>query len=468
MLKLNRNDPLDRMILKELDGTPVLFDEWLDAMDELADEPDCAQTLQERGLDHGTVLQEAQAYRMDFHARLAGRDLPVFDRFILCRQLADQAQAAPSLELLQIFCELLCDPGFLLDHKPEITSKGDREDAEEQTILQYLDFMEGRDKLLQILLRRGKLVGRFSRITKEKRSPTPVDCDTERKYEILQCFTALFNMPAKGTGDILLHNLTHYMRVAAASPRLKSIEPLLIFRLLTRRQSYMCSIPDLAVDLSALWRKDSNRMDGDNGRNFKQYRTNLQLFSGLCRIYERDRQVDLPLCWYGLDQVTVLGDFYRQEIAPEWTYSDREDEFPFPLTIEELVEKALFSCFERGSGDNILLTDSGISHKELLDFQYSDHPLTVSVLDKISDYMNSHAVDLANQFLQADPSGVKELCRAILEDASIRITVSAQELPLLLASINEGLMELQDYFANQYLIQAGQALTAGPLAETPE
>lgn len=468
MLKLNRNDPLDRMILKELDGTPVLFDEWLDAMDELADEPDCAQTLQERGLDHGTVLREAQAYRMDFHARLAGKDLPFFDRFTLCRQLADQAQAAPSLELLQIFCELLCDPGFLLDHEPEITSKGDREDAEEQTILQYLDFMEERDKLLQILLRRGKLAGRFSRITKEKRSPTPVDCDTERKYEILQCFTALFDMPAKGSGDILLYNLTHYMRVAAASPRLKSIEPLLIFRLLTRRQSYMCSIPDLAVDLSALWKKDSNRMDGDNGRNFKQYRTNLQLFSGLCRVYERDRQVDLPLCWYGLDQVTVLGDFYRQEIAAGWTYSDGEDEFPFPLTIEELVEKALFSCFERGSGDNILLTDSGISHKELLDFQYSDHPLTVSVLDKISDYMNSHAIDLANQFLQADPSGVKELCRAILEDAPVHTTVSAQELPLLLASINEGLMELQDYFANQYLIQAGQALTAGPLAETPE
>ena len=40
MLKLDRNDPLDRMLLKELSGNPVLFDEWLDAMDELADEPD--------------------------------------------------------------------------------------------------------------------------------------------------------------------------------------------------------------------------------------------------------------------------------------------------------------------------------------------------------------------------------------------------------------------------------------------
>lgn len=85
MLKLDRNDPLDRMLLKELSGNPVLFDEWLDAMDELADEPDCEQILRERGLDREAVLREAQKYRADFRARLAERELPVYDRFTLCR-----------------------------------------------------------------------------------------------------------------------------------------------------------------------------------------------------------------------------------------------------------------------------------------------------------------------------------------------------------------------------------------------
>lgn len=467
MLKLDRNDPLDRMVLRELGGNPVLFDEWLDAMDELAGEPGCEQILRDRGLDRETVLRDAQKYRKGFYARLEKLDISANDSFTLCCQLSEQARAEPSLELLRIFCELLCDPGFLRDHEPEITSRDDQADAEEQTILQYLCFMEDRSKLFQILLQRNELAGKFAEATKEKRSPKPVDCDTERKYEILQCFIELFDMPARGNGDILLHNLTHYIRVAAASPVLKSIEPLLIFRLLTRRQSYMCTTPDLTINLSALWKKDKNKVDVDNGRNFKQYRANLHLFQGLCRIYAKDEAVNLPLCWYGLDQITVLGDFYRQEIAVGWTYSDEEDKFSLPPTIEELVEDALFTCFRHGGGDNVLLADSGITSKELLDYQCSGHPFTASLLEQTSDYMNTHAVELTNQFLQADPSGVKELCRTILEDATAGAVISIQELPLLLASINEGLMELQDYFASQYLIQAGHALTDVALTKSP-
>ena len=40
MLRLDPTDPLDRMILRELGGNTVSFDEWLDAMEELEDEPD--------------------------------------------------------------------------------------------------------------------------------------------------------------------------------------------------------------------------------------------------------------------------------------------------------------------------------------------------------------------------------------------------------------------------------------------
>lgn len=457
MLMLDRSDPLDRMILQELSGTPVLFDEWLDAMDELADEPDCEQLLRERGLSWEAALRDAEAYRADFRARLEARGLPYDDRFALCRRIAEQAQAEPPDGLLKIYCELLSAPDFLLD----------KELDGEQMIWQFLHFAQERD-VLQIIRQQNQLAGKFARLVKEKRSPRPGDCDTRRNDEILQCFTALFDMPPKGKGDILLYNLAQYMRLAAGSPLLRSVEPLLIFRLLTRRRSYMCSIPDLSVDLSALWKRDKNRIDGDNGKNFKQCRANLQLFQGLCRIYARDADVDLPLCWYGLDRITVLGDFYRQEVSLGWTCADEEIEYPFPPTIEELVEDAMFSCFEHGGGDNILLEDSGISIKELWDFQCSGRPLTASALDKLSDYMNRHAAELTEQFLRADANGVKKLCRDILEHVSGGMGASERDIPFLLSSINEGLMELQDYFACQYLIEAGQALTAGALTGTSE
>lgn len=62
MLKLDRSDPLDRMVLQELNGEPVLFDTWLDAMDELAEEPDCAQILREHSLCAEDALSEARHY----------------------------------------------------------------------------------------------------------------------------------------------------------------------------------------------------------------------------------------------------------------------------------------------------------------------------------------------------------------------------------------------------------------------
>ena len=114
-----------------------------------------------------------------------------------------------------------------------------------------------------------------------------------------------------------------------------------------------------------------------------------------------------------------------------------------------------------------MLNDSGLPLKDLLRFQSSTDPIVISSLDRISDYMNSHALDLTKAFLHADLSEMRFLCRTILEKSCIRRSIPAHELPFYLASINEGLMELQDYFASQYLILTGYALTDTPLTKSP-
>lgn len=472
MLRLDRNDPLDRMIIQELNGEPVLFDQWLDAMDELEEEPECAEILEEKGLRREDVLEEARAYRTGFRARLADRGLPVDDRFLLCQLLSEQAQAEPSVELLRIYAEILCDPGLLLDEEPQPEDEEDRPYCEDQMILQYLSLQEDRDQLMQILAQIGELAGKFVEVKKQKCSPRPVDCDTSRKDEILQCFLSLYEMPKRGKRrkqgkvEVLLDNLSHYIQIAAASPVLKSVEPLFLFLLLTLRQSYMCSNANLQVDIDKLWIRQESKVDEDNGKNFKKYRKDLDFFEALTRIYEKDSRVDLPLCWYGLDQLTVLGEFYRNEVLCGVEFVDVPT-LPLLPTIENLVDDALFSCFENGAGDNLLFIESGLDVKALNKFQFSDHPIIIHALDRISDYIADHAVQLAEQFLQAGPEDVKAMCRKILEKSKIKSAVSERDLPLYLAVINGNLMELQDFFAGQHLIQAGCALTNGPLMKNP-
>lgn len=464
MLRLDKNDPLDRMILQELNGEPVLFDTWLDAMDALAEEPDCTQILQERGLRAEDALSEAKYYQADFRTRMSMQDLPLNNRFALCTALFSKATEAPSSELLYIYCEVLSDPGFLLEPK----SYSDDDAGKEQTVLQYLDFCQMRDALRQTLMQRKELSKKFSEATKEIRNPHPANCDTKLSYEIAKCFTALFELPDKGSGDILLDNLSNYMQIAAASPVLKAIEPLFLFRLLTKHQSRMCIVPDLKVSLSALWKRDDQQIDRNNGRNFKQYGRNLRLLKDLSQLYRNDKAVDLPLCWYGLDRVTVLGNFHRAHISTGWEYADSQSEYPFIPTVEEVVEDALFSCFPNGYEDNVVLTDSGITPKELDQFRQSEDAPISRTLDRISDYMNTRISDLAIQMAHDNPEEVKALCRDILERSGIKYRPkSPHETELFLAAINGGLMDCQDWLASYLLTQAGHALLGEP-TEIPE
>lgn len=463
MLQLDKNDPLDRMILQELSGEPVLFDTWLDTMDELVEEPDCTQILQVRDQRTEDVLLEAKRYQADFRVRVLKQNLPLDNRFELCTALFSKAKEDPAPELLHIYCEILSAPSFLLEQEPELADGEDKSYYEEQIILQYLSFCEERDQLWEMLTIRKRLSEQFSDATKEIRNPHPANCDTRLNYEIARCFTELFEFPGKGSGDILLGNLSNYIQVTASSPGLKSIEPLFLFRLLTKHQSRMCTVPDLNVSLSALWKRDDQQIDRNNGRNFKQYRRNLRLFKNLCGLYQNDEAVNLPLCWYGLDQITVLGDFYRVHISAGWEYADSEREYPFIPTVEELVENALFSCFPNGYEDNVVLAGSNITPDELDQFRQNEKAPVLGALDRISDYMNARIPDLAIQMSYAAPEEIKALCRDILEQSGIKYRPkSPHETELFFAAINGGLMDCQDWLASYLLAQAGHALLGEP------
>ena len=112
-----------------------------------------------------------------------------------------------------------------------------------------------------------------------------------------------------------------------------------------------------------------------------------------------------------------------------------------------------------------MLSESGLPYSDFDDFQFSEHPMTVKSLERISDYIQDHGALLAEQFHQAGPEDVKALCRDILEKAKIKRAVSEKNLPLYLAAINSELMALLDELAKQRLIEAGYALTDVPLTK---
>lgn len=446
-MMLDKNDPLDRLLEKELRGEPILFDEWEREMDCLADEPSARERLAAAGLTLKEACTEAQNLRSVFLAQLEQHGLSLEDRFTLCHQLAEKAAAEPSDELLHLYCEILSDTGFLMN-----LDRNGR--TQEEDALNWLTISEDTNDLYFQLSRQSLLAQQFRSllIDAKKAVRQQTDCNTDIKYAIYKAYAELLGSSDDDT--LFLENIAQLLQMIAASSSLRVLAPLFLYRMLTKHSKRLHTSDSFRVDPEALWAYQSYQLEQDNGKNYKAACVYLELFAKLCEIYEQDDQVDLSLFRFGFDRLSNLGNFYREQMPEGFV-------LPLPVTIEDIVNDSAFSCFERGYGDNVILEDAAITPAELTDFESSTDHSRIRALERISDYMNRHAAELTMKFLDIKPEEAKKFCSDILEQAELPARQSpqtVQELTLFCASIYGGMMELVDYYACDFLMRAGRSL----------
>ena len=96
---------LDPLIQRTLEDEVIPFDEWLEAEYALEAEPDIEPTEVD--------IQAAREALADFLQRMVRFGLPLNNRFWLCENLYGKAVKEPSDRLLRLYCELVCDGGYL-------------------------------------------------------------------------------------------------------------------------------------------------------------------------------------------------------------------------------------------------------------------------------------------------------------------------------------------------------------------
>lgn len=108
-----------------------------------------------------------------------------------------------------------------------------------------------------------------------------------------------------------------------------------------------------------------------------------------------------------------------------------------------------------------MLESSGLTERDMSRYLSSRNRRRVCALDRVSSYMNRHIVDLTTRFIEAKADAVPPLCEEILFSADLPLAqrpANGAEQALLLAAINQALMDAQDDWAEDYLIRAGKAL----------
>lgn len=444
------DEAFGNMVKRTMAGEVIGFDEWQDLVDDIAEEaePDLASVLQEHGLTMRELVEQSEAGRVDFLERLRKFDLPIDNRFLLCQRLYELAKTDPSDEVLRLYCDIVFDNGFLLDLE--------RADGEDASIC-WLYGRENADILYAYLSERRGLAARFrellEQVKKIKLAEVKGDGDNPAERDaVFQSYVRIFEL--SGSSTRLLDNITWLLRAADRNAILRKIKPLLLYRMLTRHGKRMQTSDDLRVDCRTLWKYQEYGIEKDNGKNYRMNVRYLTLFSKLCSICEADGQVDIPLCVFGFDHLSNLGEFYRD-------YEPEGVTIPFGFTLEDILMDSLFSCFENGYDDNVAAAYYEIPARKLDRFMCSSERRHSRALTRIEKYMNQRLGQLLERFLNADAEGVKMLCSEILE-ASVLPTAQqprdAAETALFLAVINAGLMEAADNFAEELLVQAGYAL----------
>ena len=440
---------LNNLMRRAVRGETITMMEYLEAMEDLSEEPEETPSRRE--------IQDAVEARHWFRAELDRFGLPIDNRYQLCVKMYERAEKEPSPELLRLLCYILCDVGTLLDldrdpdfHSPEQDARcwrKTRKDAEEL----YANLM-GRK---QMSVRFRDLLERTKKSAVSRPSAGNVRQDDAMQVEqVFDAYVRVFS--PKGEQSSLKYNISALLQMAGNSSDLTAVKPLFLYRALTRHRKRLENKSDLRIDFNALWKRKVYKIDDDNGKNYQTYAKYLSLFEELYRIFAAEDGVDAPLCLYGFSRLSNLGDFYR-------CYPPDRQSLPLEPSIEDLLIEieCMFTLYEHGHGDNILLTDSGLSCVKLDRFQCSKDRNVLDTFARIETYMNRDIRRFLARFLDADPDQVRELCVEVLENADLsekQRPKTKQDRQLYLAAINGGLMEIADDFAEGLLADACKML----------
>lgn len=441
---------LDDMLQRTLAGEIIPFDQWQDLLEDIQEEPEESvdDILRQRGLTLMELAAQAEQARAAFLKQLKKFGFPLENRFALCQALCQEAERAPSDELLRLYCDIVEDGGYLLDLE--------RIEAP-QAALSWLYGKEDADRLYTHLHRRAQLADHFCKVlnrAKQINPPPEVQPITESALlePLYKMYAGIYLV--KDCGPQFRDNLAWLLHLADAVPELSLIKPLFLYQMLIRHERRIRTSEEIRINFKALWNYREYRFEENNGKNYAANVCRLRLFGALCRLYGQDGQVDLPLCICGFEQLSNLGEFYRM-------WSPDPSLISFEPSLEDFLNESMFSCFEYGSDDNIMLADSELTQRKLDRFCCSEDPHRVRALELISVYMNQNLSELIQRFSSADSEGIRALCREILACAELPNDLQpkeSEETVLLLAAINEGLMEVVDGLAEELLVQAGRAL----------
>lgn len=301
-------------------------------INELADKyVEFDELLKQNHLTFDDAQRQAIQFKEKFYATLEKHSIRSQDLIVICYDLMELIRQQPDNPDFQyIYLCLMTDFGLLV--------RTDSEPTAEQRIRNYLRQQELVQELKNFWKAQSDNNKKLQELKEYLKKPITV-----KNTEYAEEFDLLYHLTIQHTflyesvdNEVYKDNLNALLIHINSDKTLRLVKPYIVFAVLARKTGMMQNRPHFMPNLKAVFQYQDYNIYKDNGKNFKQYQSELELYDHLQRSYIDDDDVDMELC-----------DFCFANLSPlsEWYYMNCEPNEDIPMSLSRKILTVLPKSF---------------------------------------------------------------------------------------------------------------------------
>lgn len=283
-------------------------------INELADQYiELDDLLEQNGVSYSEALEQAAQFRKQFLCLLEKHAVRNQDLVVICWDLMERIEQQPEHPDLQYlyFC-VVTDFGLL-----NAVNAADR--TEEQKIRNYFRQQNALRELTDFFQAQSENLQKYHALLEYLKKPRRVESGVrnEEDFDLLYHLTAqhAFLYGCK-TNPVYEENLRALQLYINNDVKLKAVKPYIIFAVLARKTGMMQKRKYFMPNLKSIFQYQNYNIYKDNGKNFNQYASELELYDHLRRSYIDDCETDMGLCDFCFANLSPLSEWYYQNCEP--------------------------------------------------------------------------------------------------------------------------------------------------------
>lgn len=280
------------------------------------------ELLKQNHLTFYEAKQRAQQFKEKYYSMLSKYSISNRNLVATCYDLMECVSQQPDNADLQYlyFC-IMTDFGLL----NEINAHDRTEEQEIRNYLRQNELVQELSAFLKLQSDNSRKLNELREYLKKPIKIKSIECAEESEF--------LYHLTIQHTflhdsikNEVYKDNLKSLLIYINSDEKLKPIKPYIIFAVLARKTGMMQRRQHFMPNLKAVFQYQDYNIYKDNGKNFNQYQSEMELYDHLQRSYIDD--VDIELC-----------DFCFANLSPlsEWYYMNCEPNEDIPMSLKRKI-----------------------------------------------------------------------------------------------------------------------------------